>query len=177
MKKLAVSMIIVLTAAIALAGPGIQGRTASSLSPLEKKVFNALVTLPHYGVFDNLSFEVNGDIVTLAGQAMLPNTKQDAAARVSKIPGVAKVVDNIEALPQSPNDDSLRIFAYRALFGTADLYRYALAPNPTIHIIVKNGRITLEGNVSTEADAKLALLAVRGIPGVFSAASNLKVVK
>jgi len=144
---------------------------------LEKSVLDALWRLPHYGVFDNLQFKIEGSTVTLIGQVLIPITKSDAGRRVKEIKGVTQIVNQIEVLPLSENDDSIRIRAYRAIFGTADLYRYAMGADPTIHIIVKNGHITLEGVVSTKQDADLALLAARGVSGIFGASSNLKVQK
>jgi osmotically-inducible protein OsmY len=102
-------------------------------------------------------------------------TGVDAANRVAKIAGIEKVTNKIETLPLSGMDSAIRRQVYRRVFGTADLYRYAMGANPSIHIIVKHGRVTLEGAVSSEDDAKLALLAARGIPGVFAIKSNLTV--
>jgi len=139
------------------------------------KVRKELVTLPYYGVFDNLEYKVDGATVTLYGQVVKPITRQDAEKRVSRIEGVDKVVNNIEVLPLSGFDDSIRLRAYRSIFRTGGLYRYAMGANPSIHIIVKNGRITLEGVVSNQTDSRLANLAATGISGVFSVTNNLRV--
>ncbi len=165
---------LVLIALFAMAWAGAQEKP---LGALEDAVFKAIWSEPHFGVFDNLSFKIDGSEVTLLGQTMLPITKVNVAARVGKVPGVTKVNNEIEVLPLSENDDSIRLRAYRALFGAADLYRYALDVNPSIHIIVKNGHLTLEGLVSTSFDAQRAFNAVRGLPGVFSAKNNLKTEK
>jgi hyperosmotically inducible protein len=144
---------------------------------LDDQIVKALLSLPHYGVFDNLAYELNGTDVVLSGQVLLPITKSEAGRRVARIAGIGKVTNDIEVLPLSNNDDAIRLVAYRALFGTSDLYRYSLGANPSIHIIVKGGHITLEGVVSTDTDAKTALLAIRGVPDSLSQKSNLKVVK
>src|SRR6202008_2411351 len=104
----------------------------------------------------------------LYGQVLKPITRQDAEKRVSRIEGVDRVVNNIEVLPLSGFDDSIRVRAYRSIFRTGGLYRYAMGANPSIHIIVKNGRITLEGVVSTQLDSRLANIAATGVSGVFS---------
>jgi len=175
MKKLAVIMLLVFSVYAALPARGAAGQAAKS-GDLEELIIRALWNLPRYNVFDSLAFKIDeGSVVTLLGQVIFPILKKEAGDRVAKIPGVAKVVNSIEVLPLSENDDSIRIRAYRALFGTADLYRYAMGANPSIHIIVKGGHITLEGTVSTKSDADLALLSLRGIPGSFSAKSNLKI--
>jgi hyperosmotically inducible protein len=161
-------------AVLALAASAAQDRPAGSL---EDAVFKAIWSEPSFGVFDNFSFKVEGSEVTLLGQSMLPLTKANVGARVGKVAGVTKVINEIEVLPLSENDDSIRLRAYRALFGAADLYRYAMSVNPSIHIIVKNGHLTLEGMVSTSFDSQRAFNAVRGLLGVFSAKNNLKVEK
>ncbi len=161
-------------AAVLIAATGVRAQAPVQMTELEKSVLDVLWRLPHYGVFDNLQFKIEGSTVTLSGQVLFPITKTDAAVRVKGLKGVTNVVNNIEVLLLSDNDDSIRIRAYRAIFGTSDLYRYAMGADPTIHIIVKNGHITLEGVVSTKQDADLALLAARGVSGIFGATSNLK---
>lgn len=139
------------------------------------KVRKELVTLPYYGVFDNLEYQVEGGTVTLSGQVVKPITRQDAERRIGKIEGVDRVVNNIEVLPLSGFDDSIRARAYRTIFRTGGLYRYAMGANPSIHIIVRNGNVTLEGVVSSEMDSQLANMAARNVSGVFSVTNNLRV--
>jgi hyperosmotically inducible protein len=139
------------------------------------KIRKELVTLPFYGVFDNLAYKLDGDTVTLYGEVTRPSTREAAARRVSKIEGVDRVINNIEVLPVSGFDDQIRARAYRTIFRTGGLYRYAMGANPSIHIIVKNGNITLEGVVSGRMDSQLAYMAARGLPGVFSVTNNLRV--
>jgi len=140
-----------------------------------EKVRKELVTLPYYGVFDNLAYKVDGDTVTLYGQVRKPITRQDAQRRVARIEGVERVVNNIEVLPVSSFDDSIRVRTYRAVFRSGSLYRYAMGANPSIHIVVKNGRVTLEGVVSNKMDSQLAYMAANGVPGVFSVTNNLRI--
>src|SRR3954452_14372441 len=80
-----------------------------SYSRLSKEVRKKLVTLPYYGVFDNLPYSINGNTVTLHGQVVRPSTKTDAARNVATIAGVARVVNNIQVLPLSSFDDSIRV--------------------------------------------------------------------
>jgi len=164
--------LVVLMAATAIADPV---RSLPSRTALEKKVRHELVTLPYYGVFDNLAFQVNGGTVTLYGQVVQPTTKSDAAQRVARLAGVNRVVNKIDVLPLSPSDDSLRRRTYRAVFETAGLSRYAMGANPSIHIVVDHGRVTLEGVVSNSADAQRAYMAAMSVPGAFSVTNNLQV--
>ncbi len=142
---------------------------------LYKEVRHQLVMLPWYSVFDNLAYQVNGDKVTLYGQVTRPVLKSDAGAAVKSIEGVASVVNNIEVLPPSPMDDQLRRALYRAIYGEAALSRYSIQAVPSIHIIVKNGNVTLEGVVDNEMDKNLAGLRANGVPNVFSVKNNLVV--
>ncbi|HXU09859.1 MAG TPA: BON domain-containing protein [Blastocatellia bacterium] len=151
---------------------------ASAAAPartMDDKIRKELVTLPYYGVFDNLAYKLDGDTVTLYGQVTRPTTRESAARRVSKIEGVDRVINNIEVLPVSGFDDQIRARAYRSIFRTGGLYRYAMGANPSIHIVVRNGNVTLEGVVSGRMDSQLAYMAARQVPGVFSVTNNLRV--
>ena len=112
--------------------------------------------LPYYSVFDNLAYRVDGTRVTLFGQVVRPTLKSDAENVVKKVEGVTAVDNQIEVLPVSPNDDRIRRAVYRAVFSKPELDRYAMGAIPSIHIIVKNGNVTLVGVVSTEMDKNIA---------------------
>ena len=142
---------------------------------LGRQVRHELVTLPYYGVFDNLAYDINGSTVTLYGQVVRPTTRSDAVRRVKRLAGVSRVVNNIEVLPLSGFDDNIRRATYRSLARTAGLYRYLQGTNPSIHIVVDRGHVTLEGVVSNSGDKTLANMAARQVPGVFSVTNNLKV--
>ena len=142
---------------------------------LEKEVRHQLVMLPWYSVFDNLAFRVDGDKVALMGQVTRPTLKSDAEGVVKKIEGVASVKNEIEVLPLSPMDDQLRRAVFRAIYGEAGLNRYAIQAVPSIHIIVKNGNVALEGVVDSEMDKNLANLRANQVPNVFSVKNNLVV--
>jgi hyperosmotically inducible protein len=147
-----------------------------SLDRVYKEVRHELVMLPFYGVFDNLSYKVDPDgTVTLLGQVSRPSLKSDAENAVKHIEGVERVVNNIEVLPTSIEDDRIRRAAYRAIFGNEVLSQYQLRAVPPIHIIVKNGHITLEGVVARQMDKQIAGIQVNSIPGVFSVTNNLVV--
>ena len=142
---------------------------------VEREVRHELVTLPFYGVFDNLAFQVDGGTVTLLGQVSRPTLKTDAERVAKSIEGVERVINRIEVLPLSPYDDRIRLATYRAIYGNTALNRYALQAVPPIHIIVKNGNVTLEGVVANEGDKNIADIQARSVPGVFSVTNNLRV--
>lgn len=143
---------------------------------VSSNIYRELITLPFYGVFDHLSFEVGEKgVVTLRGSVRRPTTKADAEARLQDIEGVEEVRNEIEVLPASPQDDRIRIAAYRAIYRHDSLERYALSAVPPIHIIVKNGTITLEGVVDSKMDAQLAEPQARSVAGTFTITNNLQV--
>ena len=142
---------------------------------LIQEVRHQLVLLPYYSVFDNLAFRVEGDTVILEGQVVRPTLKSDAENVVKKIEGVGRVVNNIEVLPPSPMDDQIRRAVYRAIYADAALSRYGESAVPSIHIIVKNGNVTLVGVVDSEADKNLTYMRASGVPNVFSVKNELVV--
>lgn len=147
-----------------------------SQSRLDRQVRREILRLPYYGVFDAIGYTVNGNTVTLNGAVVRPLTKSEAGDAVRDINGVTNVVNNIEVLPLSPNDDRIRRRVLQTLSGQGgSLYRYFLGANPSIRIVVQNGRVTLEGYVDNRGDANRANILTRGISGIFGVTNNLKV--
>jgi len=145
---------------------------------LAKDVRHELLMLSNYSLFDNLEFEITGvDTVILSGQVTRPILKSDAENAIRRLEGAGKVVNKIDVLPLSPQDDNIRIAVYRALLNKPGLDRYLLRAASPIHIIVKNGNITLVGNVAMQADKDLAGIAANEVPGTFKVTNNLKVEK
>ena len=166
----------------AFASPAVQDNQPTgalnqkSIDRIIKEVRHELVLLPYYGVFDNLSYNVDPDgTVTLLGQVVRPVLKSDAENAVKRIEGVEKVVNNIEVLPTSMNDDRIRHATYRAIYGNEVLSEYQLRAVPPIHIIVKNGNITLEGVVARAMDKQIAGMQANSVHGAFSVTNNLVV--
>jgi hyperosmotically inducible protein len=150
------------------------GQPTFNQKQVEKKVRKALLTLPFFGVFDNLAYQIEDGTVTLSGQVVRPTTRRDAARRVARLSGVKQVVNNIEVLPLSPFDDSIRLRTARAIFRTNGLSKYGFGANPSIHIIVNRGSVTLEGVVLNRLDKQLAYFAAIGVADVFSVTNNLR---
>jgi hyperosmotically inducible protein len=166
---------ISLTLALAALTVPMFGKTIDSKGDLPDAVRHQLVMLPYYSVFDDLQFSVDNGVVTLAGDVTRPVLKSDAANVVKNIAGVTSVVNNIKVLPLSPFDNRIRAATYRSVFGYAGLYRYAMGANPSIHIIVDNGHVTLKGVVSNQGDKNIAYIRANGVPGVFSVTNDLVV--
>jgi hyperosmotically inducible protein len=145
-------------------------------SQIAKEVRHQLVMLPYFGIFDDLGFTVNGGTVTLVGEVTQPVLKSDAGNVVKRVEGVTSVVNNIEVLPLSPDDDRIRRATYRVIYGDPALStRYGFQALPSIHIIVKNGHVRLEGVVANEGDRNIAGIRANSVPGAFSVENDLKV--
>lgn len=144
-------------------------------SPLAKEVRHQLLMLPYYSVFDNLGFSIEGNKVTLYGQVVRPGLKKNAEAEVKSIEGIDVVLNRIEVLPSSQSDDELRRSVYRSIFEDSTLSRYAVQAVPSIHIIVKNGDVTLEGVVANAPDKNRAAARTGAVANVRNVKNNLVV--
>ena len=165
-----------LTVALGLATlPAAAANHLQHLSPLEKQVRHELVTMPYYSLFDNLVFKVDGTKVTLSGQTIRPTIKSSAECLVTRLEGVTGVENEIEVLPVSSYDDNLRLRLARAIYTNPFLDRLALSVVPSVHIIVRNGNVTLEGVVANKAQKNVAFLEANGVSGAFTVTNNLRV--
>ncbi|MEG9432536.1 BON domain-containing protein [Terriglobus sp. ADX1] len=161
-----------------------------------QQVRHELLSLTNYGVFDSLSFSIQGKSIVLRGYASRPTLKSDAERAVKKIQGVASVVNQIKVLPNSPFDDRIRVGVYTRIYGNAALRKYTGSPvgfgmfpsvaraaggitqDPpqgyhAIHIIVNNGHVILTGVVNNESDANIAFMQANSTPGAFSVDNDL----
>ena len=162
------------------AGKTVSGNQSSAADQraqdrITREVRHELVMLPQLSIFDNLAYKIDGNTVTLMGQVRNAVLKSDAEKAVKHVEGVENVNNEIEILPPSPNDDRIRRQVARAIFNDDRLFRYSMGALPPIHIIVKNGHVTLDGVVDNEADKNTANIRANGVPGVFSVQNNLQV--
>src|SRR3984885_3401291 len=144
---------------------------------LIQEIRHKLVMMPYYGIFDDIGFRVDGGMVTLVGEVTQPGFLKDNAEKTGKEgEGVTSVVNNIEILPLSGNDDRIRRDVYRAIYGDPALStRIGFRAVPSLHIIVKNGHVRLEGVVANQFDSNLARIRANGVPGVFSVDNQLQI--
>jgi hyperosmotically inducible protein len=175
---LAIAAIAILSMPLAAASQVTTGAAGPALDEnqlrLAKKVRHELVMLPWYSVFDNLQFSLEGDhTVILSGQTIRPTIKSGAENVVRRIEGVTNVINNIEVLPLSPFDNRIRRAAYRAIFSQPSLDRYAIQAIPPIHIIVKNGHVTLVGVVANKMDKTLAGMAANSAATTIAECLNM----
>jgi hyperosmotically inducible protein len=183
-KLLGLATIVLLTTTLALADSKNQHNDAFTKGPqdesdLARKIRHELVTLPYYSIFTDLAFKVDGGVVTLEG-ACPPDPpydiKKDAENVVKRIPGVTQVVNNIKELPMSNFDWDIRRATAKAIYGDAQIgTRYGYQALPSIHIIVDNGHVTLEGVVDNQMDDTIIRMRANGVPNVFSVTDNLVV--
>lgn len=144
-----------------------------------KDVRHNLLMLPYYSIFDDISFHVNGSVVTLEGACPSEpplDIKSDAAAVVKQVKGVTQVINNIKELPVSPMDDQIRRAEARAIYGDQEIgMRYGYQALPSIHIIVDSGHVTLKGVVDNQFDDTVIKMRANQVPNVFSVTDDLVV--
>jgi len=147
-------------------------------SRMAKEIRHNLLMLPYYTIFDDLAFQLKeGGVVILEG-ACPPeppwDIKSDAENAVKKVEGVTKVINNIKLLPMSPMDWQIRRAEARAIYGNSEIgMRYGYQALPSIHIIVDNGHVTLEGVVDNQFDGTLIRTRANQVPNVFSVTDHL----
>ena len=127
--------LVVLASTMAMLAPAADSDTkkeSKKESKIVRQVRHELVMLPYYGVFDDLAYRVDGSTVTLFGSVTRPTLKTSAQQVVKDIEGVERVVNEIEVLPLSPNDDRIRLATYQSIYGHTALNRYALQAVPPL---------------------------------------------
>ncbi|WP_158791089.1 BON domain-containing protein [Granulicella sp. L60] len=200
--------------AFTLSAPAILAQNATAPSPtapgptwsqedglrIVNEVQKKLGGLTNYGVFDWITFGIQGKSIVLKGYASRPVLKDDAARVVKGIPGVESVINQIEVLPYSPNDDRIRAAVYNRIYTQPSLRKYnanqgslgrAIGPGAgialaaggvtnsppmgyhAIHIIVNNGHVILYGVVLNQSDSSIAGMQANSAPGAFSVDNDI----
>ena len=136
-------------------------------------VSRQVLRYPQFTIFDNIQAQVDEGVVTLTGKVTMPYKREDIARRVAKVEGVRQVNNEVTVLPVSMFDDELRLRIARAIYGNSNFWTYGSMVNPPIHIVVENGRVTLEGVVNSNIDRMLAR-SIASSFDAFSVTSNLK---
>jgi osmotically-inducible protein OsmY len=138
-----------------------------------KDISTSVNRYAHFTIFDDVSAKVQDGIVTLTGRVTMPYKRDDIMKRVADVPGVIEVRDQIEVLPVSQFDDRLRYRIAHAIYDNPNFWNYAIGPNPSIHIVVEHGHVTLTGVVNNDLDRRLARSLVTQF-GVMSVKNELK---
>lgn len=164
---------------------------------ISRLIQKEVMTLSNYGLFDDVRFSIKGREVTLWGSVSRPTLKSSVEQVVKRVEGVEKVTNQLEVQPLSRFDDEIRTRVYVAIYGHPSLERYnpnrgtplfrsrisaftGITNDPPIgyhpiHIIVKNGNVTLEGVVDTIGDRTIAELRTNSVPNVFKVTNNIQV--
>jgi hypothetical protein len=168
-----VALTLILSAGLVHANPS----TGTKGMDVTQQIRHEIVTLPYTGIWDWIDADLRSDgTVVLNGDVTTPITKSELESRVRHIESVTNVIDNIKVLPLSPSDNQIRMGIYRSLFNfNSSLSRYAMGANPSIHIIVANGKVTLRGVVSNAMDKQLAGMAANRVFGVFRVDNELQI--
>ena len=170
-------------------------------SRITREVQKKLGSLSNLGVFDWITFRIQGRSIVLSGYASRPTLKSDAGRVLKNISGVESVDNQIHVIPFLRNDDRIRAAVYNRIYTQPALRIYnanqgtvdqAIGPNGrrtarmsggitnyppqgfnAIHIIVQNGNVTLYGVVNSESDKTIAGMQASSTPGVFKVINNL----
>jgi hyperosmotically inducible periplasmic protein len=105
-----------------------------------------------YSVYDYVEFEAHGNTLIASGEVTQPYKKESINYSVAHIKGVAAIDNKIQVLPLSSFDDDLRTGVARAIYDDPQFSEYVDAGRLPIHIIAKDGHVTLEGVVDSKAD-------------------------
>ena len=199
---LAALLVFTLSAPTVIAQDPTPGPTWSQEDTLRivREVQKKITGLTTYGVFDWITFGIQGKTITLKGYASRPVLKTDAGNAVKNIQGVENVDNQIQVLPYSPNDDRIRAAVYNRIYTQPQLRKYnanqgnlgrAIGPGAgialqaggitntppigfhAIHIIVNKGNVTLYGVVLNESDSAIAGMQANSAPGAFSVDNDL----
>jgi len=140
------------------------------------QISGEIAGLPYTTVWDWIEAEMRPDgSVVLRGDVLRPTTKSATEFRIRRIETVSSVINEINVLPLSQFDNDIRVAVYRSLFNpNSPLFRYGLGSDPSIHIIVENGKVTLKGVVSNTMDKQLAAVAANRVFGVFNVDNQLR---
>ena len=170
------SVVVTVVLAVGLVQAEPSARNTTKGMDVAQQIRHEISTLPFSGIWDWIEAEMRSDgTVVLSGDVTRPSTKDDAESRIRRIEGISNVIDDIRVLPLSRADDEIRLGVYRSLFNAnSTLSGYALGSNPSIHIIVENGKVTLKGVVSDTMDKQLATLGANGVFGVFNVDNQLR---
>src|SRR5260370_8160334 len=126
---LAAALIFSSTAPYLIAQNPAPGPTWSQEDTLRiaKEVQKKLGGLTNFSVFDWITFGFHGKTLVLKGYASRPILKSDAANAVKGIAGIESGDNQIEVLPNSPNDDRIRAPVYNPVYTHPTFAKY----NPT----------------------------------------------
>ncbi len=148
---------------------------AWAVGPVPPNPLDAVLTsLPTYGVFDYLTARAEGGKIVLLGQVTTAELKQQAERTAREHAGSATVEVRIDVLPKSIHDDAVRESVYRSIYKRRAPSVYE--ETHSIHIVVRDESVTLEGTVNDDIDRILMLSSASGAAGVHGTTDHLSVI-
>ena len=176
--------------AFAIAGTSSDAEPSDAHTRLS--VARVLERLPNYGAFDLLMFAVDRGTVTLDGYAHQIELVAEAVAAIERVDGVIRVDTKVQPLPTSAQDDWIRQALFQRIYTDDFVARYAATPHGhhaiaefpnypgltaagryQIHIVVRNGHVSLFGIVNSDADRQEAKLRAQAVIGTFAVDNQL----
>jgi hyperosmotically inducible protein len=153
-KLITMSGVLLLLAGVA----GAQSIKASGRKDLQilKDVVQTVDRYTQFTIFDDINAVVEDGSVTLTGKVTMPYKRDEIEKRVARVDGVRGVINQIRVLPVSSFDDELRYRIARSIYSNSNFWNYAILSNPSIHIVVEHGHVTLTGVVQNNVDRVLA---------------------
>ncbi|HXH48692.1 MAG TPA: BON domain-containing protein [Terriglobia bacterium] len=151
--------------------------SAEDVSPQQilAKARHQVLLYPYYTIFDNITLSTQGNQLTVSGQVTQPYKKSDLGNILADIRGVTNLKNDIQVLPLSSYDNHIRLAIARRIYGDPGFFNYGNQANPSIHIVVDNGNVVLEGVVNSNIDRQRAEFDARFAATYFGLKNNLRV--
>jgi osmotically-inducible protein OsmY len=154
--------------------------TASALGQLQtdrKKQIQAQLSslTPPETAFDDITFTLSGNNVTLRGFTNLPARAKDSERAVRSLPWVANVVNEIEVTSLTGSDEQIRSAALSILMNL--IPRAFPQPWPDIRIKVHYGQVALYGLIEPNEEYRLqaAIRQIEARPFVRSVENHITI--
>lgn len=144
---------------------------------LSTQVAEQVLRYAYYSIFDDVQAHIDSGLVVLSGKVTQPFKATDIVKLVKRIDGVREVQNNLKVTNVSLFDDTLRRTIADGIYRDPVFTNYAIQVNPSIHVIVDGGHVTLKGVVMSEVDRRVAESIARNAFGVFSVKNELMIEK
>src|SRR3954452_21690822 len=123
---------ITLAGSAANAQSFVGGKHPTNLRAVEDQIFHKIIMLPNYGLWDHITYQLNGSTVVLGGSVYSLGTRKEAERVVKRMSCVENLVNNIRDLPPSSFDDQISRQLAISLANTGSLSRYFQELNPSV---------------------------------------------
>jgi hyperosmotically inducible periplasmic protein len=149
--------------------------TGTSPAQILNEARRKILTYYANTIFDDVEIEAQGNTLTVLGKVTQPYKKEAVGYFLSHVKGAAALENKLQVLPLSVDDEDLRMRIARAIYDDPELASYAEMANPSIHIIVSDGKVTLIGAVNSELDRSMAEQDARLVSAFSEVVNTLRV--